>query len=113
MINPTITFLSEARFANYEGCLSIPNLRGLVSRCPHIRVQGFDREAQSIEIEVRGVSAGTFQHEQDHLDGVLFTDKLTSTQSLCTWDEFSLRHQQQFAESVKKVEAEFNVEGSA
>ncbi len=103
MINPTITFLSEERFKNYEGCLSIPNLRGVVNRCPVVRVQGFNREGEAVDFEVRGISAGTFQHEDDHLNGVLFTDKLADSRSLCTWEEFSLRYEQDFIQSVKQV----------
>lgn len=103
MINPKITFLSEERFKNYEGCLSIPNLRGVVDRCPVVRVQGYNREAEAVDFEVRGISAGTFQHEDDHLNGVLFTDKLADSRSLCTWEEFSLRYEDDFKQAVKQV----------
>ena len=71
MINPEITYLTEDRFENFEGCLSIPNLRGVVHRCPIIKVTGYDRDAEPVEFEVRGISAGTFQHEADHLNGCL------------------------------------------
>ena len=107
MINPVVTLQTETRFLNYEGCLSIPNLRGTVHRCPEIRVQGFDRQGNELDFEVRGISAGTFQHEQDHLDGILYTDKLADPHSLCTWDEFKLRHEQSFSEQVKQIVARY------
>lgn len=107
MINPVITMLSTTRFLNYEGCLSIPNLRGAVNRCPEIRVQGYDRDGSKLDFEVRGISAGTFQHEQDHLDGVLFTDKLADPHSLCTWNEFQQRHEEQFSKAVQEIVAEY------
>ncbi len=107
MINPRITFLSEQRFENFEGCLSIPNLRGLVHRCPHIRVEGYDREAQPVDFEVKGISAGTFQHEDDHLNGVLFTDIITDRTTMCTWEEFSLRYEDGFKRTVKQVVAQW------
>ncbi|OED37322.1 peptide deformylase [Chromatiales bacterium (ex Bugula neritina AB1)] len=107
MINPKITFLSEERFENFEGCLSIPNLRGVVHRCPHIRVQGYNRDAEAVDFEVKGISAGTFQHEDDHLNGVLFTDIIKDPTTLCTWEEFSLRYEDAFRESVEQVVAKY------
>lgn len=107
MINPSIAFLTEERFINYEGCLSIPDLRGEVKRCPHIRVTGLDRNANRLDFAVRGISAGTFQHEQDHLDGILFTDKLASTRSLCTWQEFSANREHLFRETVRDIVARY------
>jgi peptide deformylase len=105
MINPTITFLSDERFNNFEGCLSIPNLRGVVPRCPHVRVQGYDRTGDALDFEVRGISAGTFQHEQDHLDGILFPDRVEDTKTLCTWGEFKARYEDGFRQTVEDVVA--------
>ena len=76
MINPEITYLTEDRYESFEGCLSIPNLRGVVHRCPVVRVEGYNRDAEAVEFEVKGISAATFQHEADHLNGVLFTDRI-------------------------------------
>ena len=108
MINPEITYLTEDRFENFEGCLSIPNLRGVVHRCPIIKVTGFDRDAKPVEFEVRGVSAGTFQHEADHLNGVLFPDRIVDPRTFCTWDEFSKRYENSFKQVVQEVEASYN-----
>lgn len=108
MVNPQITFESEDRYHSYEGCLSIPNIRGVVERCPKIRVEGFDRDGSAVDFRISGITAGTFQHEQDHLDGVLFTDRLVDTKTLCTWDEFSQRHEADFRKTVEKIEAVYN-----
>ncbi len=104
MINPKISFQTAERFENFEGCLSIPGLRGVVHRCPVIRVQGYNRDAEKVDFEIRGVSAGIFQHEDDHLNGVLYTDKLTDTKTLCTVEEFSTRYEKKYKEMVVNVE---------
>lgn len=103
VINPKITFLSEDYFEFYEGCLSIPDLRGAVPRCLDIRVEGFDRNANLIDLKVRGVSAGIFQHELDHLDGVLFLDKVENSKTLCTWEEYRKHSEASFRAQVKEV----------
>ena len=77
LVNPVLTPLSPERFDNYEGCLSVPNLRGVVSRLATLRVQALDRHGAPIDREVRGITAGTFQHEVDHLDGILFIDRIS------------------------------------
>ena len=111
LINPQVSMLTEERFENYEGCLSIPNLRGIVQRCPRVKVSGLDRAGKKLELEVRGVSAGTFQHEDDHLNGVLFPDRVQDTHSFCTWAEFEQRQQEQFAENVRSLEQRYSAEG--
>jgi len=107
LINPKITFQSEQRFDNYEGCLSIPNLRGVVRRCPEVRVEGFDRSGRVVDVEIKGITAGTFQHEQDHLDGILFTDRVEDPKTLCTWNEFKTRYEEGFRKNVERVVAEY------
>lgn len=108
MINPEVTYLTEDRFENFEGCLSIPNLRGVVHRCPIIKVTGYNRDAEPVDFEVKGISAGTFQHEADHLNGVLFTDRLIDPRTLCTWDEFNQRYEDSFRQMVQEVESTYN-----
>ncbi len=108
MINPQVTYLTEDRFENFEGCLSIPNLRGVVHRCPIIKVTGYNRDAEPVEFEVRGITAGTFQHEADHLNGVLFTDRLIDPRTLCTWGEFNERYEESFKKMVVEVESTYN-----
>ena len=88
LVNPTLTALSDERFVNNEGCLSVPGLRGDVERLTQIRVQALDRTGSKVDLTVRGLSAGTYQHECDHLDGTLFVDKLVDPTSLTTWENF-------------------------
>ena len=107
LINPQIEFLTEDRFDNFEGCLSVPNLRGVVERCPEIRIKGINNIGEPVEIFSKGITAGTFQHEYDHLDGVLFLDKVKDTKSLCTWDEFKKHHEDGFIKQVEKVVARY------
>ena len=100
IVNPVIEPISEERFDNYEGCLSVPNLRGLVSRYAEVRVTGWDRHGGPFERIVRGLSAGTYQHEVDHLDGLLFVDRVTDTKTLCTWAEFDKHYKKGFVERI-------------
>ena len=106
-VNPKITFLTELRYANYEGCLSIPGLGGKVPRCPHIRVDALDRHGKPFSREVKGITAGTFQHENDHLDGILFPDRVDDTHSYSTWAEFKLRHEDDVRTAVEAVVKEW------
>ena len=107
LVNPRITPLTEETFDNYEGCLSVPNLRGLVPRYVGARVQAWDRHGTDVDLEVWGLSAGTYQHECDHLDGRLFVDRVVDTKTLCTWEEFERQHKSQFVERVEALVARF------
>jgi peptide deformylase len=100
VVNPVVEPLTDERFDNYEGCLSVPNLRGVVSRFACVRVTGWDREGKPFERVARGLTAGTFQHETDHLDGKLFLDRVTDPSTLCTWAEFDRFHKQAFVERI-------------
>ena len=100
LVNPVIEPISQERFDNYEGCLSVPNLRGVVSRYAEVRVTGWDRHGASIDRIVRGLSAGTYQHEVDHLDGLVFVDRVTDTKTLCTWAEFDKHYKKAFVERI-------------
>lgn len=100
LVNPVLTPVSEEKFSNFEGCLSVPDLRGRVSRYAKIRVQAYDRHGHSIDQIVCGVTAGTFQHECDHLDGKLFVDRVENPHSFCTWKEFARSYEAQFRQEV-------------
>ena len=76
LINPEITQFSPEREVGQEGCLSIPGWRGDVERATRVIVRGMDGEGKRIKLEVEGYVARAMQHELDHLDGVLFIDKL-------------------------------------
>jgi peptide deformylase len=100
LVNPVITPLTEETFDNYEGCLSVPNLRGVVQRFAEVRVTAWDRHGQPFERIARGLTAGTFQHEKDHLDGMLFVDRVKDPTTFCTWAEFDRYHKQAFVERI-------------
>jgi len=92
IINPEITPVGRHTVDDWEGCLSIPDLRGLVSRHRDIKVRAFDREGQRVDIEATGYMARVFQHETDHLDGVLFLDRMKTLKSLSFIDEYARYH---------------------
>lgn len=100
VVNPVVERLSEETFENYEGCLSVPNMRGVVERCVEVRVTGMERDGRPFERVIRGLTAGTFQHEVDHLDGVLFIDRVKDPKTLCTWAEFDRYHKQGFVDRI-------------
>jgi peptide deformylase len=102
-VNPRITFLTEETESMYEGCLSVPNLRGRVDRRMHIRVDAWDREGNSISFEVRGLTAGTYQHEFDHLQGMLFVDRVSDASTLSTWSNFEAFHRDEFVAQAEAL----------
>jgi len=75
-INPIITHLSDELLITFEGCLSVPKMRGAVARTSHIRVQGYNEYAQPFDFELEGYSAVVAQHECDHLDGIIYVDRV-------------------------------------
>ncbi len=107
LVNPELTPLTDETFQNYEGCLSVPDLRGVVDRVTEIRVKAWDRHGNEIDKIVRGLTAGTFQHEVDHLDGKLFLDRVRDTTTLCSWKEFERHQQASFAEKARAIVARF------
>lgn len=76
LINPCITPLGPERSNGWEGCLSVPGMRGIVPRWERIRYEGFDAEGKRIDRRVDGFHARVVQHECDHLDGVLYPDRI-------------------------------------
>lgn len=76
LINPVLTVLADEQDEGWEGCLSVPGLRGLVPRYKHLRYQGFDARGEPIDRTVSGFHARVVQHEVDHLDGVLFPQRV-------------------------------------
>ena len=76
LINPIITLLSDEQENGWEGCLSVPGLRGVVPRYTHIKYVGYDAEGNKIEREVEDFHARVVQHECDHLDGILYPMKI-------------------------------------
>jgi len=76
LVNPLLTVLSQDEEEGWEGCLSVPGLRGLVPRYRALRYQGFDAQGQPIDRTVEGFHARVVQHEVDHLDGILFPQRV-------------------------------------
>ena len=89
--NPVIEALTTDRGGYWEGCLSVPGLRGFVERPQHIRVSYIDANKEPAEIELQGFLATVMQHEFDHLDGRLYIDHITDTRKLMFEEEW-LRH---------------------
>jgi peptide deformylase len=109
IVNPTIEPLSEGKLLINEGCLSVPDLRGDLERHLEVRVRFLDRHGEPRETVARGLTAGTFQHEVDHLDGILFLDRVTDPTTFSTWEQFDRHHREQFLRRV----APYTREGGA
>src|SRR6185295_7866216 len=92
VINPEIVPNSAATEEGWEGCLSIPDIRGMVPRYTDITLKALDRTGRAIELALKNFPARVAQHETDHLDGVLFFDRMKSMQSLTFLDEYSRFH---------------------
>ena len=104
LVNPVLTPVGDEQFSNFEGCLSVPNLRGRVKRYVSVRVQAWDRHGKPIDEVVHGLKAGTFQHEVDHLNGKIFVDGADPS-TFTTWTEFERHHRARFVEEVQQLVA--------
>jgi peptide deformylase len=89
IINPEIVPNGSAIEDGWEGCLSIPDIRGMVPRYTDIRLKALDRAGRTIELPLKNFPARVAQHETDHLDGVLFFDRMKSFNTLTFLDEYS------------------------
>jgi peptide deformylase len=105
MINPTIEPLGDETIEINEGCLSVPDLRGGLPRHLAIRVRYLDRLGEVHEEVKRGLTAGTFQHEVDHLDGVLFVDR-ADPRTFATWQQFDRHQRDEFVRRVSRLTEE-------
>lgn len=88
LFNPQFIALSPESLEGWEGCLSIPQLRGVVPRSAAVEVRGYDREGRAITLQAEGLFARVLQHEIDHLDGVLFLDRMADLQTLTFLEEY-------------------------
>jgi peptide deformylase len=100
IVNPVIEPLGDETLVINEGCLSVPDLRGEVERLLEVRVRHLDREGKPQQLVARGLTAGTFQHEVDHLDGVLFLDRVRDPRTFATWEQFERHHRDRFLRRV-------------
>ena len=105
LVNPVIEPLDDEMVEINEGCLSVPNLRGNVMRHVNVRVHYLDRDGNRHDEVKRGLTAGTFQHEIDHLDGMLFLDRVQDTTTLTTWEQFERFHREAFVARITEFVA--------
>jgi peptide deformylase len=89
LVNPTITPLSEDMDEDWEGCLSIPDLRGMVPRYQSVRVQALDRQGKEIDFVANDFHARVIQHEVDHLNGKVYLDRMRDFSTLTFLQEFA------------------------
>ena len=105
LINPKVIIKKDsATFNSYEGCLSVPNLRGKVKRYNTINVTYYTMDAKKITEDIKGLESIVYQHEIDHLDGFLFTDKVEDNSTLVTYENY----QKYYEEEYKKELENFN-----
>jgi peptide deformylase len=93
LVNPEIRAIGDDIEEGWEGCLSIPELRGLVPRSRRVKVKARNVEGEAVSMTADGFHARVIQHEYDHLDGIVFLDRMTSTQSLAfepEWVQYTL-----------------------
>ena len=103
LINPKIKVLNKkSTFDSYEGCLSVPNLRGIVKRYTNIQVDYYDENKKFHSKKILGFPAIVYQHEIDHLDGLLFTDKVYNNKSLVSYQNYQIYHEKKYLERIKK-----------
>ncbi len=92
LVNPRVTTLGSETLSAYEGCLSIPGLRGVVPRWARVRLEARDREGQPYALEADNFFARVIQHEYDHLDGAVYIDRMQGMRSLSFLEEFDKHH---------------------
>jgi peptide deformylase len=105
VVNPVLEPIDDELVEINEGCLSVPNLRGSVMRHVNVRVTYLDRHGVAHDEVRRGLTAGTFQHECDHLDGVLFLDRVDDPRTFTTWEQFERFHRAAFVERITEFVA--------
>jgi len=101
LVNPVVRPLGDETYLSYEGCLSIPGLRGLLPRFTEVEVTYLDPDGNEHAERFGGLSAGTMQHELDHLDGILFPDRVEDPATLCTWEMFRAHRQDAWVASIQ------------
>ena len=107
MVNPEVEPLGDETIAINEGCLSVPDLRGTLERHAQVRVRYLDRDGNEHVEERRGLTAGTFQHELDHLNGVLFLDRVRDPATFATWEQFDRHGRAEFEAHARRVVERF------
>jgi peptide deformylase len=91
LVNPVVTPLTDEMEEGWEGCLSIPDMRGVVPRHTAVRLQAFDREGNPMDVVAKEFFARVIQHETDHLDGIVYVDRMRDLSTLTHLAEWN-RH---------------------
>ena len=102
LVNPVLEPVDDETIEINEGCLSVPDLRGTLERHVTVRVRYLDRDGNERDEVKRGLTAGTFQHEADHLDGVLFLDRVRDPRTFTTWEQFDRHHRDEFVARISE-----------
>jgi peptide deformylase len=102
-VNPVIIARSKDRALINEGCLSVPGWRGEVSRLMEISVEALDRHGEIMKFDVSGLTAATYQHEFDHLEGRLFLDRVTDSTTFMSWTNFERIHRTRFEVRARRI----------
>jgi peptide deformylase len=102
LVNPVLEPVDDETIEINEGCLSVPDLRGMLERHVTVRVRYLDRDGNEHDEVKRGLTAGTFQHEADHLDGVLFLDRVRDPRTFTTWEQFDRHHRDEFVARISE-----------
>jgi len=89
LINPAVTPLTDAMEEGWEGCLSIPDMRGMVPRYTAVRLQAYDQGGEPMDLVVKDFFARVIQHESDHLNGIVFLDRMKDLSTLAHLTEWS------------------------
>ena len=92
LVNPVLTPLGDEKANGWEGCLSIPDLRGIVSRFKRLKLDALDRKGKPYSLEAQGFFARVIQHECDHLEGSVYLDRMEGMRTLSFIEEFERRH---------------------
>lgn len=102
VVNPEVEHVDTTRQMVWEGCLSVPELRGQVPRSTAVRLTGLDRHGEPIDLTLEGFAAAVVQHECDHLDGKLYVDRMESMESLSFLGEFDRYVRPRLVEDVNE-----------
>ena len=106
-VNPVIKPLSSTTERINEGCLSVPGWRGEVSRYMEVELEAWDRHGTLMTRTVRGLTAATYQHEFDHLQGRLFLDRVADSTTFMSWDNFEHFHRVDFESRARQIVATY------
>jgi len=98
LINPAVTPLADETADGWEGCLSVPDMRGVVPRHTQVRLEALDRDGQRIDLKATDFLARVIQHETDHLNGMVYLDRMSDLSTLthlAEWNRYWLRNAEQ------------------